>query len=153
MNTQSSQSHMEKWFLEMTAPNSPYCNKGIGAKFQPTFVSCDLQTKTVTLAYSVMDWQLNPHKSMHGGLTATAIQFTMELLGLYFTNGKKVALISAETAYQKPITIGKTIHVTVKITAQTNQIFFHGGAYFADTNSLASSASGIFSLETDAISQ
>lgn len=153
MNIQPSQSHMEDWFLQMTASTSPYCTKGIGAKFCPTFVSCDFQKKSVTLAFDVNDWQLNPHHSMHGGLTATAIQFTMELLGLYFTNGAEITLISAETAYQKPIVSGKTVHITAEVTAHSQQIYIRGGAYLADKHTLASSASGIFSIQPDTISQ
>lgn len=120
--TNFSQMDMETWFLKMTKPTSRYCAKGIGAKLMPTVVSCDFQNKTVVLAYKAMEWQLNPHKIMHGGLTATAIYFTMELLCGYFANTQKITLVSADTAYQKPIFAKDTYYVTAQLTGYGNTI-------------------------------
>lgn len=142
MTTNNSQQHMEEWFAHM--PQS-----GISEHLSPTFISCDWAKKTATIAFPVSPWQLNPQRVLHGGFTATAIHFTMELLVAYFAKGIEVSQISSGISYQKPIFKGDTFHVVARLQSQRNDVFhLQGEAIIPERGALASSATAIYSANT-----
>lgn len=138
--TNNSQQHMEHWFANMT-------KSGIGAQLSPALISCDWAKKTVVFAFPVAPWQLNPQRVLHGGFTATALQFTMESLAQYYGEDSHIMPISADISYQKPIFKGDVFHAVVRLVSQRDGVFhLQGEAIVPERGTLASSASAIYSV-------
>lgn len=143
----SSQAAMEAWFSQVTTPGSRLLSHGVVPKLNPKFVRCNYEEKTVTLAFDVLEWELNPQNVIHGGLIATAFDTTLGLLCHYFTKPRVVITVTLNTTFHKPIFMGSTFHVTAKMEFQGGSLCnITGEAWVQNPPVLASSATVIFKV-------
>ena len=80
-----------------------------------SFVSCSEKEKTLTLAYEVEEWELNPIDTMHGGLIATAIDTTCGMAVRYFSECLRTPTVSMTIDYIRPVPETEKLFVTVKV--------------------------------------
>ena len=80
------------------------------------FVSCDYEKKTALIAMDTKDWMTNPSRIVHGGITASILDFTMGLLARYCTTGYMTPTVSMNVEYLRPMPLGKTVYVEAAIT-------------------------------------
>lgn len=71
--------------------------------------------RSVTLAFPVKEWQLNPMGNMHGGMGATALDITMGCASYMFSVAKNVPTISRNIQYVYPILETKELFVKATI--------------------------------------
>lgn len=83
-------------------------------KMKKSFIACSEREKTLTLAYEVEEWELNPIGTMHGGLIATAIDTTCGMTVRYFSECLKTPTVSMTVNYLKPVPEGERLLVTAK---------------------------------------
>lgn len=66
---------------------------------------------SVTLAFPVYEWQLNPVGTMHGGMLATALDITMGCASYVFSEAKHTPTVSMELQYVRAVYAGRTLYV------------------------------------------
>lgn len=111
-----SQEGMEKAFEEYFRWMREECEGTYNAMLNPRFVSCSYDRKTLLLAMETQDWMTNPSRMVHGGVTASVLDFAMGLLARYGTTGLMTPTISMDVSYLRPMPLGKTILVEAQIT-------------------------------------
>ena len=110
------QEDMEDWFQRYLRPDAYIFKKGIIASMHPQFVKCNYSKKTVTFAFEVMEWQLNPEGILHGGMLMTAFDTAFGLLCHYYSKQNVINTIELGTTFLKPVPAGCTYHITVSAT-------------------------------------
>lgn len=111
-----SQEGMEKAFGEYFQWMREACDGTFNAMLNARFISCDHEKKTVLIAMDTEDWMTNPSHIVHGGVTASILDFTMGLLARYCTTGYMTPTISMDVSYLRPMPLGKTVLVEAQIT-------------------------------------
>lgn len=109
-----SQEHMENYYHTMMIPGSTLQHHGVIPKMEPCFVGCDFEKGTSELAYTVLDWELNPEDMIHGGITSTALDTSMGMLAHYYMQ-KTVVTITINVSFLKPILLGDTFHIRCQL--------------------------------------
>ena len=79
-------------------------------------VSCDYERKSVLVAMDTKDWMTNPSQMVHGGVTASLLDFSMGLLARYATTGCMTPTISMEVSYLRPAPLNGRIYVEAQVS-------------------------------------
>lgn len=101
--------HYFRWMREE-------CDGTFNAMLGGELVSCDFEKKIVLIAMETKDWMTNPSHIVHGGITASILDFTMGLLARYCTTGYMTPTVSMEVSYLRPMPLGKTVYVEAAVT-------------------------------------
>jgi len=80
------------------------------------FVSCDFEKKTVLIAMKTESWMTNPSHIVHGGITASILDFTMGLLARYCSTGCMTPTVSMDVSYLRPMPLNKTVFIEASVT-------------------------------------
>lgn len=80
------------------------------------FVSCDFEKKTILIAMETKPWMANPSQIVHGGITASILDFTMGILARYCTTGCMTPTISMNVEYLRPMPLNSRILVEATMT-------------------------------------
>jgi len=146
MPTQS-QEAMETWFQQITTDGSRLLRNGVVGKIKPKFSSCNFEEKTVELSFDVLEWELNPQNTIHGGIIATAFDATLGILCHYYTKPNVVTTVNLNTTYHKPIFLGDTFHIIAKLEFQGRSLCnITGEAWIQNKTVLAASATSVFKI-------
>lgn len=111
-----SQEGMERAFADYFRWMREECDGTYNAMLNARFVSCDYERKTVLIAMDTQSWMTNPSRMVHGGITASILDFTMGLLARYCTTGYMTPTISMDVSYLRPVPLEKTVMVEAQIT-------------------------------------
>lgn len=111
-----SQEGMERAFRAYFA----YAKEHFGGTFNgmlgAELVSCDYEKKTLLVAMDTQDWMTNPSRMVHGGVTASILDFAMGLLARYATTGYMTPTISMEVSYLRPAPLNARIYVEAQVS-------------------------------------
>ena len=77
------QQRMEKEIRESMERLYPKDPEHLYSKMQVEFYSCNYEKKSVTLRFPIQRWELNHMATMHGGMTAAAIDTTCGVIVRY----------------------------------------------------------------------
>ncbi|MGI6732024.1 MAG: PaaI family thioesterase [Anaerovoracaceae bacterium] len=83
----------------------------------PSLIAFDEKEQTITIGFSVLESQLNEHKTMHAGLIAAALDEAMGIFAAYLGNGKPTVSTNITVNYIKPIPMDDSIQITAKVTS------------------------------------
>lgn len=108
---------MEQWFSQLGDPENPISSHGVLELLAPRFVSCDFAKREACVAFDVLEWELNPGGSLHGGIIVTGFDVSFGLLCHYYAKQHMVTTVNLTTTYLKPILPGDTVYYHVKITS------------------------------------
>ena len=111
-----SQEGMEKAFADYFRWMRAECGGTYNAMLGVRFVACDYEKKTVLLAAELEDWMTNPSGMVHGGVTASLLDFTMGILARYCTTGCMTPTVSMQVNYLRPIPPEKTVFLEASVT-------------------------------------
>ncbi len=120
-NKQNEQLEMEEYYRQ----NMHLFRRGednVIAMIEPEFYSCNALEKTLTLAFEVKKWELNPHGIMHGGIITTIVDTTFGFLSHFYARNKYILTIDIATSFLKPIPMGDTALVTARLNASGRTI-------------------------------
>ena len=136
-----------KNLIELTKEQSK--NDGlerVEVMMNPQFVKCNYDERTLTLAYDVEKWELNPQNVMHGGIITTAFDNTFGILSHFFSGKQYVTTVELAVHFHKPILLGDRIEITVKASSIGKTILSYTGECVVVNreNLLASTASTTF---------
>ena len=68
---------------------------------RPSFVCCDSEEHSLTVAYPAQYWEQNLLGRMHGGTMAALLDFTAGLLAIY-DSGTMAVTVSMQVSYLRP---------------------------------------------------
>ena len=112
--TDLSQEHMEAYYRSSMEPGSLLLHQGVIPKMEPRFISCDFEKGSAVIAYTVMEWELNPMDLIHGGMTSTALDTAMGMMAHYYMQ-KTVVTVTMNVSFLKPIHMGDTFHIHTQL--------------------------------------
>ena len=142
-----SQAHMEAWFQEAVAPDSPRLKEGAIGKMRPRFVSCDFDAGESVMEYDVLDWELNPQNMIHGGITSTGFDTSLGMLCHYYASPDILTTVNLSTTFLRPIRLGDTMVFHSKIKSYGRSlVMLDGEVYLKSNGKLAATASGTFKI-------
>lgn len=119
-----------------------------------TLVDCDYEKMTLTYAFEVNDWMLNPTGSLHGGLLATAFDIAFGSLSVVLSDLKRCPTISLNCNFTRPIMEGDTLIVTATCVSAGKSICHHiGTATSKKTGKVIGTATGAFFSGGNAMSR
>ncbi len=98
--------------LEMAVESVGAHGARIHDMMKKTLVSCSEEEGTVTLAYEVEEWELNPNGVMHGGLIGTAIDTACGMVARYISENLLASTVSLNVDYLRPVPGGDRLLVT-----------------------------------------
>ena len=112
-----SQAHMEEFFHAAMKPDSQLKHHGVIPRMDPRFVACDFEKGTVSFAYDVKPWELNPENIIHGGMISTALDTSMGMLSHYYTHlsAPTVVTVTMNVSFLKPIQPSDTFYVNCQL--------------------------------------
>ena len=111
-----SQEGMERAFRHYFDWMRLECDGTFNAMLDAQFVSCDYEKKTVLVALDTKPWMTNPTSMVHGGITASVLDFTMGLLARFSTTGYMTPTVSMEVSYLRPMPLGERVMAEAEIT-------------------------------------
>lgn len=111
-----SQAGMEKAFRDYFRWMREECDGTYNAMLNPRFISCDYNKKSVLIAMDTQNWMTNPSQIVHGGVTASILDFAMGLLARCSTTGYMTPTVSMDVSYLRPVPLEKTVFVEAQIT-------------------------------------
>lgn len=110
-----------------------------------TLVDCDYEKMTLTYAFEVCDWMLNPAGSMHGGILATAFDIAFGSLSVILSDLKRCPTISLNCNFVRPIMAGDTLIVTANCVSAGKSVCHHiGTAISKNSGKVIGTATGEF---------
>ncbi len=109
------------------------------------FSECNYEKKQLKMEFPVQIWELNPAKTLHGGLLATAIDMTCGLLVRFVKESMSTATVHLSIDYLRPLQVEEDFVVEAKITKQgRNIIFLTAEVYSKGNDKIVATASGTF---------
>ena len=95
---------------------------GVGKMFNVSFVSCKLEKKSMCVEFPTLEWELNPQRTLHGGLISTFFDTAYGFLISYFFEKTYICTVDMSTNYIKSANEGDSILVEIKINSIGNTI-------------------------------
>ena len=82
-------------------------------RLNPSFCGCDAERRSVTVAFSTEEWMLNPNGTLHGGISAAAVDIVMSVLTRFLMKKRIAVTVQLNTTYLKTIQRGERFVVCV----------------------------------------
>lgn len=101
--------------LELVLEGSGEHGPRICDMMKKKLLSCSEEARTVTLAYEVEDWELNPNGAMHGGLIGAAVDTACGMLVRYISENLLASTVSLNVDYLRPVPGGDRLLVTAEL--------------------------------------
>lgn len=147
MDSNNKQSQMDNALRGMTELTASENGIAIINLMKLEYVECNLEEKTLTTRLHVVDWELNPQGSMHGGLVSTVFDTTFGLLTHYYAEHNFITTVELSTRYLKAIP--KDCHILVKAKAchiGRTLVSLTGEIFIEETGILASVCNATFMI-------
>lgn len=114
MKEQLTQERMEALLRDATIRIAEKYRGTINEWFCPSYVSCDLEARTFTCAFTMKPEFANPHGVAHGGAVATVLDNAMGYLAFLFS-GHASPTISMTVSYLRGVPTERTIHIRTRL--------------------------------------
>ena len=109
------QAGMERAFQDYFARVASEQSGTFNAMLSPTLVQCGYEGKTLVLRAELRDWMRNPGGILHGGITASLLDFTMGILARYCTGGRMTPTVSMDVGYLRAGPTKGAVYMKAKI--------------------------------------
>lgn len=138
------QAYMERILSHVFLPEADD-EERIYEKMQGIFLGCNYEDKMLEAEFPVREWEMNSIQTMHGGLTAAAVDMTCGVLVRFFKRSVRAATAQLSVNYLRPLSCGETFIVRAKINKQGRRIIFLTAEVVSkDSGQTAATASGTF---------
>lgn len=88
----------------------------LNAMLAPKLVSCNFDAKKIQVSLYVQSWMVNPSKTLHGGIIATILDFTMGVLSRICSGGNMTPTVSMTVDYVRSLHAGDTVMIEAECT-------------------------------------
>ena len=120
---------------------------GIIKMMNPSFLRCSHENLQLEIKYRIESWELNPQKSMHGGLLCAAFDNTFGMRTHYFADNNFITKVDIATRFLKPITEGDDLIIRAKINSHGRTLVsMTGEAVIENKNLVAATSSATFMI-------
>ncbi|MEG2203836.1 MAG: PaaI family thioesterase, partial [Oscillospiraceae bacterium] len=110
-------------------------------------VECSWEERSLTLAFPVEWWMLNPFEGMHGGLICTAFDIAFGTLSLTLSGMKQCPTAQLDVSFLQAVGLGDRLLVRVKANHMGRSLGnLTGEAISAKTGKVCATASTVFFL-------
>ena len=92
-------------------------------RIHPGFVSCDPETRSLVLRAKTENWMKNPMNSLHGGVSASYLDFAMGVLCSYY-GGNLTPTIHMEQNFLRPIPMGEPVLIRSNVVKPGSSVSF-----------------------------
>lgn len=117
----------------------------INGKMHLHLTSCDFKDRSAIFQYKVPRWSSNLNGNMHGGIIAALFDIALSTVILSYHENDKIPTVQLQVNFVRPIKIGATLHVHVKLTGLGKRVVHATAeAYIKDMDDPAATASGVF---------
>ena len=116
------QEQMEEKIKKIINFNVKDDGPGVDKMFKVRFISCDLEEKSMCVEFPVLEWELNPQYTLHGGLVTTFFDTSFGFLVSYFFGKTYICTVDIGTNYIKSAKEGDSIIIKAKINSLGNTI-------------------------------
>jgi len=112
--TETDQSFMERVLSAVFAETSPDQTGRFNSMIHPEFYSCSAKDRSLTAAFPVQEWMLNPNDTLHGGISGAAVDIVMSVLTRFLLKKRYTVTVQLNTNFLKVVRRGETfvVHVT-----------------------------------------
>lgn len=100
---ESEQEFMERVLKSAAEENHAQECIGINQMIAPEFAGCSYEDMTLSFQFHVHEWSLNPSRTLHGGVIATACDITMGVLARFYCGGVRAVTVELNVSYMRPI--------------------------------------------------
>ncbi len=126
---------------------------GITFAMGQEFVSADPKEKIAEIRFPIREWQLNPNKTFHGGMIATAFDNAFGAVVIYSYDNSTATTVGLNVNYLKPIRIGENLLIRVKAVSFGKRLAtVTGEGYAEESGELTCTASAVYRVLPDSIS-
>lgn len=112
---QSEQSFMEQILSAVFSEKTEEMDGRVNDRLDPQFVACDLQSRSMSVAFQAQEWMLNPNGTLHGGMLSTCVDMAMSVLSRYLS--KKRMMVTAQLSMNFLRSVQRNETFTVHVTA------------------------------------
>ena len=89
----------------------------INKQMNPKFVACSELDHTITIEFPVLEWQLNLHNGMHGGVIAAAFDEALGIFANFLSEENPSVTGNLAVNYLKPVPQEDSLMITAKVTS------------------------------------
>ena len=86
------------------------------AMLSPELIRCNFEKRELVLGVEVQDWMRNPGGMLHGGISASLLDFAMGILCRYFSGGQMTPTVTMEISYLHPAPVQGRICISARLT-------------------------------------
>ncbi len=117
----------------------------VNGMMKPEFVKCSFKEKTLTMAFPILEWEMNRVGVLHGGITASTFDYAMGLIARFFAGQSFAPTIQLETVFIRPISLGEVFEITVKTNFSGRKLtYLYGEGYIKSSGKLAATATSSY---------
>ncbi len=86
----------------------------INHMMQPQYHDCSFEAGTLTFRFPILEWEGNRVMNVHGGVLASAFDFTIGALARFYAGEHFIPTVSLDMKYVRPAKVGDNLLVTAK---------------------------------------
>ena len=113
----------------------------------PDYHGCSHEELCLEIKYHIENWELNPQKTLHGGLLCAAFDNTFGMLTHYVADNNFITTVDIQCRFLKPITEGANLLIKTKVVSKGKTLVsLTGEAILMDSGITAATASATFMI-------
>lgn len=141
----SGQKRLEEHLARTMQENNEQQADTFNGMMQSEAAGCSYDDGTLSLAFTVQDWQVNRVGTIHGGVICTAFDMTIAALARFYAGKNFAPTVSLDVKYIRPLKVGDVMVVTAKATSAGRRIIqLTGKAVDRKTGKLVATAASIY---------
>ena len=112
----------------------------------PKLESCSYSERSMVISMEPQPWMKNPAQMIHGGITASILDFTMGILSRCCSTGYMTPTIDMTVNYLRPAPMDKRLFVKAQVTMRGMTVCHASASAWAegDESRLVATASGSY---------
>jgi len=112
--SETEQAFMERVLSAVFAENTEDTKDRFNEMLKPRFLGCSAEERSLTVSFTGEDWMRNPNGTLHGGISAAAVDLVMSVLTRFLVKRRTAVTVQLNTNFIKAIPSGETfaVHVT-----------------------------------------
>ena len=126
-NMSDKQKEWERRFRTSLISASKGQEKRLNHMLAPQFIACSYEEQTVTIAFTVYEWEWNPRSELHGGSIAAMFDLSLGIAARCTSGAFQVATTDMSISYLRRVAGDDTVLMTIKIQKNGRQMMRFSG--------------------------
>lgn len=104
---ETEQAFMERILSAVFSEKTEELKDRFGDKLNGRIYSCSAEQKSVSVFFTTEEWMLNPNGTLHGGVSAAAVDTVMSVLARFLAKRRTVVTVQLNTNYLRTVPRGE----------------------------------------------